>query len=338
MSRPTRPLVSVIVPVYNVERYLDECMDSIRQQTYPHLEIIVVEDCSTDGSLRALEPHLADPRVCLLRHVRNGGLSSARNTGIEAATGDYLMFVDSDDVVDAGLVEACLDAEMQTGADVVLYGFTVFRDGYFDAMPAAGPQRLGRIMGAEYFELPHFAWLKFMRTSMLKNTTLRFPVDQYYEDWLFHWEIGFAAHHMEQLHRPLYHYRQRNDSITASAGKKLFHIFSAHQLLATVIKKHAAAPDIRRALAMKINRGIWYVLITIEAGLLNEAIWRARQHLSVMREHRRHGSPNFKNAALLLALRLPPPIALAAVHAIRIAATALSPSRRNVRRNTTAAA
>ena len=82
MTPASNPLVSVIVPVYNVERYVDECLASIRAQTYANLEILVVEDCSTDGSLQALTPHLDDPRVRLIRHGKNGGLSAARNTGI----------------------------------------------------------------------------------------------------------------------------------------------------------------------------------------------------------------------------------------------------------------
>lgn len=341
MNIAVRPLVSVVVPVYNVEHYLDECMDSIKRQTYPNLEIVVVEDCSTDGSLQVLEPHLTDPRVRLLRHERNGGLSAARNTGIEAATGDYVMFVDSDDVVDENLVQACVDAATQTGAEVVLYGFTSFLDGYPVSMPCGVPavsQSSIRVVGAEYFKLPHFAWLKFMRASLLADKALRFPVGHYYEDWPFHWEVGFVTQHVEELRRPLYHYRQRGDSITGSGGRKLFHIFSAHQLVAKVVERHAAAPEIRRALAAKIHSGTWFLLNTIDAGLLDEAVVCARENLFAMRQQRRYGSPGLKIGVLLVALRFPQPLASAAVRCIRAAATALSSSRRNMRRDSAAAA
>ena len=129
MTQVTQPLVSIIVPVYNVERYVDECLASIRAQTYVNLEILLVEDCSTDGSLKALAPHLEDPRVRLIRHERNGGLSAARNTGIEAATGDYVMFVDSDDLVDVTLVAACVACAQRTGTEVVTYDCKPFMDG-----------------------------------------------------------------------------------------------------------------------------------------------------------------------------------------------------------------
>lgn len=87
MNCQNNPLVSVIVPVYNVEQYLDECLNSIRQQTYRNLEIIVVEDCSTDNSLNTFIKHSEDPRVKLIQHEKNSGLSAARNTGIDAAKG-----------------------------------------------------------------------------------------------------------------------------------------------------------------------------------------------------------------------------------------------------------
>jgi glycosyltransferase involved in cell wall biosynthesis len=154
------PLVSVIVPVYNVERYVDCCLDSVRGQTYDRVEIIVVEDCSTDASLTRLNPHLRDPRVRLIRHEHNSGLSAARNTGIEAATGDYVMFVDSDDAIAPGLVDACVSHAKLTGADVLLYDFVAFHDG--DVMPTleltASTAVTKSLERAAYFKLQHFAW------------------------------------------------------------------------------------------------------------------------------------------------------------------------------------
>ena len=88
MNRLDTPLISVIVPVYNVEPYLDACLNSIKQQTYLNLEIIVVEDCSTDGSPQLLAPHLSDPRIQLIQHASNSGLSAARNTGMAGASGE----------------------------------------------------------------------------------------------------------------------------------------------------------------------------------------------------------------------------------------------------------
>src|SRR5690606_8777138 len=128
MNRQNNPLVSVIVPVYNVEQYLDECLNSIRQQTYENIEIIVVEDCSTDDSLNTLTKHLKDPRVKLIQHEKNSGLSAARNTGIDAAKGDYIMFADSDDLVHLSLIELCVKYAISNDADLITYEFKAFED------------------------------------------------------------------------------------------------------------------------------------------------------------------------------------------------------------------
>lgn len=125
MNTSKKPLISVIVPVYNVEGYLDECLNSIRQQTYTNIEILLVEDCSTDSSMTVLQAHLVDTRLKLIPHQKNRGISVARNTGVEAATGDYLIFVDSDDIIDTRLIASCVNCAITTDADLVTYGFSV---------------------------------------------------------------------------------------------------------------------------------------------------------------------------------------------------------------------
>jgi glycosyltransferase involved in cell wall biosynthesis len=93
-----QPLLSIIVPFYNVEKYFGECLDSIVNQSYPHLEIILIDDCSPDGSLAIAKEYAAkDSRITIIRHSQNKRQGGARNTGLAAATGDYIWFIDSDD-------------------------------------------------------------------------------------------------------------------------------------------------------------------------------------------------------------------------------------------------
>ena len=117
-------LVSIIVPVYNVELYLDRCLDSLVKQTYSNIEIILVDDGSTDTSSNKCEEwQKTDSRIKVI-HKKNEGLGLARNTGINKATGSYICFVDSDDFIDCTTVEKSLRMAQSDGAEIVVYGYT----------------------------------------------------------------------------------------------------------------------------------------------------------------------------------------------------------------------
>lgn len=119
-------LISVIVPVYNVERYLRRCVDSILHQTYQDLEVLLVDDGSTDASGAICDEYAAQEERVAAVHQKNGGLSAARNAGLERAQGTYLCFVDSDDFLDSRMLETlCRDLQEQD-ADVAVVGFRTF--------------------------------------------------------------------------------------------------------------------------------------------------------------------------------------------------------------------
>lgn len=335
MTTIKQPLVSVIVPVYNVEAYIDACLNSIKQQTYKNLEIIIVEDCSTDNSRQVLDSHLIDERIKLIQHSENGGLSAARNTGIESATGEYMMFVDSDDIVSENLVQTCISSAMELGADVVLYQVKPFQDGeLIESLPKpASEARVSKIIKQlDYFKYPHFAWLKFMRTDLVRGKNLQFHIGQYYEDWPFHWEIGFIASKIIEISDGYYYYRQRRDSITGSSDHKLLHIFSSHRLIAKITEQYSASLPAKTVLANKIYRGVWFVLTTIDSQYLEEAVIKAKQHIEVMSKYRNYSSPSPKIRLLLLSLKLPVRLATSAILGMRKALNQLSPARRQARR------
>lgn len=129
-ERIMRALISVIVPVYQSERYLDRCLESILGQTYDHLEVILVDDGSTDRSPEICDDYaLRDQRVKVL-HKLNGGVSSARNAGLDVMTGDYLLLVDADDYIRKDMAEDLLAAAKRGNADLVICGFQfVYEDG-----------------------------------------------------------------------------------------------------------------------------------------------------------------------------------------------------------------
>jgi len=123
MTNMKKPLVSVVVPVYKTEAYLDQCIQSILGQSYENLEILLVDDGSPDRCPALCDAYAAgDPRVRVI-HKENGGLSSAREAGIQNAAGAYIMVVDSDDWIDPDTVGCCVDAALSTGAGCVLFGY-----------------------------------------------------------------------------------------------------------------------------------------------------------------------------------------------------------------------
>jgi len=117
------PTISVIIPVYKVERYLDACVASVVGQTYPDLEIILVDDGSPDNCPALCDAWAAkDTRIRVI-HRSNGGLSAARNSGLDICTGEYIAFVDSDDRLEPDVLEQAMVARKQTGTDLVLFNY-----------------------------------------------------------------------------------------------------------------------------------------------------------------------------------------------------------------------
>ena len=217
--------VSIIVPVYQAERDLRRCLDSLVGQTLGAIEIICVDDGSTDGSAAILSGYAArDPRVRVLRQ-ENAGQSAARNAGLAAATGAFVMFCDSDDWAEAtwcaelhGAVSACPEADMAVAR------------AFIDGDCAKGRrrelernQRL-RFSGARpsgvglFPRVDHSVWTKIFRRSMLERHALRFPLGELCEDWSFSYAALAASRSVVFLDRPLYHYVQRAGSTLNGGG------------------------------------------------------------------------------------------------------------------------
>ena len=127
--------VSILMPIYKVEQYLEKTLDSIFTQTYPNLDYVFVNDCSPDNSIAVLSNVIAEcplviGRVKIVRHSFNRGLAAARNTAVENATGDYLIWVDSDDFIEKTLVEQCVHVAETKKCDIVLYNICALYNNY----------------------------------------------------------------------------------------------------------------------------------------------------------------------------------------------------------------
>lgn len=220
--------VSVIIPVYNVEEYLAKCLESIINQTYAALEILCINDCSTDGSLTVLKEYeQKDSRIVILENEKNGGLAYTRNAGLARATGEYVLFVDSDDTIALNLVESCM--EVASGRDMVCFDYSqVTTNAEVIARQYAYKMKDGEYTGEAFFmeavrtdSMVFSAWSKFINREFLTENDILFYDGILYEDMLFSFQCHMKASRIYSLNRKLYVYRVRQTSImTSGVGRK----------------------------------------------------------------------------------------------------------------------
>lgn len=228
--------ISVIVPVYNVQKYLDRCVDSIVKQTYQNLEIILVDDGSKDNSGTMCDSY-SDSRIKVI-HKANAGLGMARNSGIEMATGQYIMFVDSDDYIDLDMIEKLYSDLIKAKADTVIGGFKrVFSnhtDNFFN--PYAGKtysndqilnEVLPKMMGKnseidDHIEMS--AWKVLFSADVIKKNKLYFPSEREFisEDIIFDTEYYPRCSKVVMSSDIGYNYCDNEDSLTTRYNPNRF--------------------------------------------------------------------------------------------------------------------
>lgn len=226
-------LISVIVPVYNVEAFLPKCVDSILNQTYRNLEVILVDDGTKDASDEICDRYAEqDSRVKVI-HKLNGGLSSARNAGLEMASGEYIAFVDSDDWLEPDAYEAMLSGAIRHGVLLVCAGRYDVSGRTGQRKPGLCPQREEVVTGQElvrrifhWENLDSAAWDKLYHRSLFRE--IRYPLGKIVEDVPTTYRIALLAGRALMLPKPIYNYYHRPNSITTAAvSEKTFH-FSEH--------------------------------------------------------------------------------------------------------------
>lgn len=208
--------VSIIVPVYNVAQYLCDCVESLLSQTYQNIEIILVDDGSTDQSGTICDQfQQRDSRVRVI-HKENGGLSSARNAGIEIAAGDYFSFVDSDDWISRYMIERLLTAAVQANAEIAVCGFFQVEE---DAIVPDSMDRPVEILTAEQAlekliccEIQDYAWNKLYARKLFSQ--VRYPVGRNYEDMFTTYRLFLSSSQVVRIPDILYYYRIRSGSIS----------------------------------------------------------------------------------------------------------------------------
>lgn len=214
-------LITIIVPVYKVEQYLENCIDSIIRQTYKKLEIILVDDGSPDRCPYICDEYARKDNRIRVIHKANGGLSDARNAGLDAATGEYIAFVDSDDCIHDNMIERLYRALAESNADISMCGFIYVNEEYQSILNLnrespikdeilSREQVINKLFEYKYWYY-FFVWNKLYKRRLFDN--IRFPYGRLCED-------SYIAHHLfgqcekvVSISDTLYYYLQRSNSI-----------------------------------------------------------------------------------------------------------------------------
>ena len=223
VSETKSPMISVIVPVYKVEPYLAACVDSILAQTFTDFELILVDDGSPDRCGEICDAYAQqDPRVRVI-HQENQGLSGARNAGMDIARGEYISFVDSDDMISPRYLTVLLQSLTETNADFSVCRFMEFTDRTAKTVlskPQKNNSKALLLSGKEACmllydgrpEVPVNAWGKLFRTARIND--LRFPAGRLHEDQAFTPFVCYRSDIVSCVSAPLYYFRERENSIT----------------------------------------------------------------------------------------------------------------------------
>lgn len=223
------PKVSVIVPVYNVEAYIEKCLNSLVTQTLKDIEIIIVNDGSKDKSEDIIQEFQKDYKNIIYVKKENGGLSSARNYGLQYANGEYIAYLDSDDYVETSIYEKMYKKAKENDSDYVECDF-------FWSYPNKKKEDRGYRYNNKkemFAKARVVAWNKLIKREIILNNKLEFPVGMYYEDVEFFYKLLPHINKFAFVEEPLIYYIQRETSIVNKQDGRTSHIFT---VLDNVIK------------------------------------------------------------------------------------------------------
>ncbi len=230
-KKEVEPLVSIIIPVYNSKKYLKKCLDSILEQTYKNLEIILVDDGSTDESKKLVDDYEKSNHLIKAIHQKNSGLSSARNTGLKIATGNYIMFVDSDDHIEPDMIQDMLKAIEETDSDIAVCSFketypngkvSHFNNEKYPEKVFTIESALRAMLKEEGFMVS--ATMKLFPKNYFKDIT--FPVGKVHEDVDVTYKLIMKAEKIVFLPNEFYIYQHHESSIINSFDDRKFDLIS----------------------------------------------------------------------------------------------------------------
>lgn len=226
-------LVSIIIPLYNTEKYLRACLESVLAQTYPSIECIIVDDCSTDSSSQIALDIIANYQgpICfkLKKLHQNEGSSAAKNTGLSEASGEYIYFLDSDDIIDADTI-LLMVREIQNGSvDFVAASYDNLHPNLSDVIKREMAEDEVFVYNNTQKIIDAFSsgliscspWNKLIRKKIIDDYHLRFPIGRVHEDYQWNLDLMLVAHRCSVLPFVTYHWLRHEGSITSCTNNKL---------------------------------------------------------------------------------------------------------------------
>ena len=291
--------VSVIIPVYNVEKYLAKCLDSVVNQTYKDIEIIAVNDGSTDNSKEILEQYAAKyPKIKIVEQ-KNAGLSAARNSGFVASSGKYCYFLDSDDWIETNAIELMMNKMAANDVDCVIHSANNVaedescvdiareRQGWFDSF--AKPEGVYQPALNIPQEVPEVAWNKLYKSEIIKKYECRFPAGLINEDKLFIWTYMLHCRNYYYLNEKLYNYLSRSNSImgTRSNSPKVLDILDILAEIYKVIEKYKNIDDYKNLLADDYARQVKELFRCMPVEYRKEALGRIKKYYETINNHKK---------------------------------------------------
>lgn len=264
-------MVSVVIPVYNIEKWLWQCVESVISQTYADLQIILVDDGSTDLSGKICDEYAANDSRIEVIHKENGGLSDARNAGTEIAKGEYIYYLDGDDWLDKDAIKTAVQFSYSHDCDVIQSGHWYASSDYlgFDKEFLSQSQQpfvLNRVKAMRQLilnnYLKNFAWGKLYRTGIVKKHP--FPVGKYFEDSFWQHLIIDESSNVGIIPQPYYFYRQRTESISSVVSVRNFDLIRGMDCRMSFINEHY--PELYKLCAKRFWKSVWLLKLGVQRG------------------------------------------------------------------------
>ncbi|WP_299524526.1 glycosyltransferase family 2 protein [uncultured Methanobrevibacter sp.] len=283
------PQISVVLPVYNVEKYLKQCLDSLINQTFDDFEVICVNDGSTDSSLNILEEYASKDDRFRIISQQNKGLSGARNTGMNYIKGNYLLFLDSDDWIEENALELLYNQVSNLDSEMIIFPYRYYNQetgkynendftklNMFDSSidnKNFNYKNIPEIV----FRIPHES-IKLYKVETLKKLAVKFPEGLNYEDAYFFYKIFFKLNKVSIIRTPIYNYRIRSDSICTTGSEKSFDIFKILTSIENFLKEDKIYDELKDEFILFIVINLKFVYLRLNESFRNQYLREIKEN------------------------------------------------------------